>query len=32
VGAERAPKRICPAHLPDQITDLAVHTGPSQVA
>ena len=26
-----APKRILLAHLADQITDLAVHAGPSQV-
>ena len=32
VDAGSAPKRICLAHLADQITDLAVHTGPSQVA
>ena len=32
VDAGRTPKRVCLAHLADQITDLAVHTGPSQVA
>ena len=32
VDAGSAPKRICPAHLADLITDLAVHTGPSQEA
>ena len=32
VDAGRAPQRVCQAHLADQITDLAVHTGPSQVA
>jgi len=32
VNAGSAPKRVCPAHLADQITDLAVHPGPSQVA
>ena len=30
VDAGSALKRVCLAHLADQITDLAVHTGPSQ--
>ena len=30
VNAGRAPKRICLAHLANQIADLAVHAGPSQ--
>ena len=32
VDAGRAPKRVCPAHLTDQITDLAAHPSPPQVA
>ena len=32
VDARSAPKRVCPAYLADQITDLAAHPGPSQVA
>jgi hypothetical protein len=32
MDAGRAPKRICPAHLPDQFTDLAAHPAPPQVA
>ena len=32
VDAGSAPKRVCLAHLADQITDLAAHSGPSQVA
>ena len=32
VDAGRAPKRVCPAHLADQITDLAAHPAPPQVA
>jgi hypothetical protein len=27
VDAGRAPKRVCPAHLADQFTDLAAHPG-----
>ena len=32
VDAGSAPKRVCLAHMADQITDLAAHPGPSQVA
>ena len=32
VDAGRAPKRVCQAHLADQITDLAAHPGPPQTA
>ena len=32
VDAGRAPKRVCQAHLADQISDLAVHPGPPQTA
>ena len=32
VDAGSAPKRVCLAHCSDQITDLAAHPGPSQVA
>ncbi len=32
MDAGRAPKRVCPAHLADQITDLAAHPAPPQVA
>src|ERR1700682_1708845 len=32
VDAGSTPQRVCQAHLVDQITDLAAHPGPSQVA
>jgi len=32
VDAGRTPERVCHAHLPNQITDLGAHLGPSQTA
>ena len=32
MDAGRAPERVCLAHLADQITDLAAHPGPPQMA